>query len=149
EWRSVRLGCGLGNLTVAASSTSCVIRSGARECAPISHVITPNVYSHDEEHKPMQRQTQDLTSLLRSLVSSAALTVLIALATLSLSAQNSVPATAVEAARMPQFASRLAPSATPGIPRRHSPQPNGAAYDNGPVNGQVDAWTLNFGLVTT
>jgi hypothetical protein len=25
----------------------------------------------------------------------------------------------------------------------------GNVYDNGPVNGQVDAWTINFGFVTT
>jgi len=25
----------------------------------------------------------------------------------------------------------------------------GISYDNGPVNGQVDAWTINFGFVTT
>ena len=72
------------------------------------------------------------------------------------SAQNTMPATAVQAARMPQYAKRLAhasntrthaasPASSPG----HGPGEGGATYDNGPVNGQTDAFTLNFGFAVT
>ena len=76
-------------------------------------------------------------------------------------AQNSVPATAAQAAKMPQFAARLAHPATsrmftkssgsvPSDRRRQSLGDGGGSfYDNGPVNGQVDAFTLNFGFAVT
>ena len=59
---------------------------------------------------------------------------------------------------MPQFASRLAHPATPRMSgkspasspnRRPSPEDSGSSYDNGPVNGQVDAFTLNFGYAVS
>jgi uncharacterized repeat protein (TIGR03803 family) len=78
-----------------------------------------------------------------------------------------VPATAREAASLPQFAPRLAhngtlphrasapahgPSCSP-LPRGHGsrkalPQ-DGVIYDNGPYNGTTDAWTINFGFSTS
>ena len=78
-------------------------------------------------------------------------------ATLSADHKN-VPATARQAAQMSQFASRLHPTATPlrstPVPRAHQRQgaiwpQDEIAYDNGPVNGNVDAWTINFGYAVT
>ena len=70
-------------------------------------------------------------------------------------AQNAVPPTARQAAMMPAFNSRLAhptmshmPARPPALSRfRFSPGhplDNNILYDNGPVNGEVDAWTINF-----
>ncbi len=88
-------------------------------------------------------------------------------------AQNSVPATAREAASMPQFAARLAPQAQrhamasqaphPVPPRASSINPrnprtrgqrgwlpdDNTLYDNGPINGNTDAWTINFGFAVS
>ena len=87
-------------------------------------------------------------------------------------AQNSVPPTARQAATMPQFASRLAhPAPTQAASRMRYPaqprasyknplDPRGRAhrggpldaneiYDNGPINGSTDAWTINFGFVVS
>jgi uncharacterized repeat protein (TIGR03803 family) len=59
---------------------------------------------------------------------------------------------------MPEFAKRLAHPATTRTPaksqvsvpsyllRRLPGGGNGIAHDNGPVNGEVDAWTINFGF---
>ncbi len=73
-------------------------------------------------------------------------------------AQKRVPATAREAAASPEWASKLArPSAQPhpnamtladrekgrGLPQ------DSVVYENGPVNGTVDAWTINFGYVVS
>ena len=64
------------------------------------------------------------------------------------SAQNAVPPTARQAAASPAFASRLAHpsrrSPAPRTKRRTSPL-DSVIYSNGPVNGTVDAWTINFG----
>jgi uncharacterized repeat protein (TIGR03803 family) len=109
----------------------------------------------------MQSQPQHLISLLRTIILAGVTGLLITSAALPLPAQNSVPATAAQAARMPQFASRLAHPATSRMPvkspasvpsnrRQHSlGEGGGIAYENGPVNGQIDAWTLNFGFATT
>ncbi len=75
------------------------------------------------------------------------------------SAQNSVPPTAREAAALPEWASKLARPTTPRPtgnspasarmrPHRASPL-DGVLYDNGPVNGTVDAWAINFGYVVS
>jgi uncharacterized repeat protein (TIGR03803 family) len=70
-------------------------------------------------------------------------------------AQNSVPPTAVEAAKMPQFASRLAPPGKPQATRKpaaaNRPRPldGNDFYDNGPINGNTDAWTINFGFIVS
>ena len=74
-------------------------------------------------------------------------------------AQNPVPPTARQAAAMPQFASRLSRhvppeaagkrrAAAPACSRDASPQ-DGVIYENGPVNGTTDAWTINFGYVVS
>jgi uncharacterized repeat protein (TIGR03803 family) len=69
---------------------------------------------------------------------------------------QSVPATAREAASSPRFASRLAPpsggrATQAQHPRRQSscsqrPADDSTIYSNGPINGNVDAWTINFGF---
>jgi len=86
-------------------------------------------------------------------------------------AQNAVPPTARQAASMPQFASKLAHAASPlasRVPysaqprasyknpmsprvrtRRGGPLDANEIYDNGPINGTTDAWTINFGFVVS
>ena len=73
-------------------------------------------------------------------------------------AQNSVPPTAVQAAKMPQFASRLHPGRRVMLPKsqvlarsakRRGPLDSNDIYDNGPINGNTNAWTINFGFITS
>src|SRR6202161_780789 len=80
-------------------------------------------------------------------------------------AQNSVPPTAVQAAKMPQFAAKLharssqnasrLPAAKPRASYKnpHDPRSRGVrpldsndVYDNGPINGTTDAWAINLGM---
>jgi uncharacterized repeat protein (TIGR03803 family) len=99
-------------------------------------------------------QTRALIS--RAIVLAAA-TLIIPSSTLPISAQNSVPASAVQAAKMPQYASRLARPAsqaasrpTPARPgSRNAPEQGPIIYDNGPINGYTYAWTINFGFVVS
>ena len=80
------------------------------------------------------------------------------------SAQNVVPPTAVQAAKMPQFASRLAhpahSQASTQAPRsrrqlgacsqkHRGPLDDNDIYDNGPTNGNTSAWTINFGFIVS
>ena len=100
---------------------------------------------------------------------------LIAGALLDANGQNAVPPTAAQAAKMPQFATRLGavssrqPLATPKDPARfaHPPLPRASfkntgagrldrgpldsvdIYDNGPINGNTDAWAINFGFIVS
>ncbi len=103
----------------------------------------------------MHSQAQNLISLFRAIVLAAVTAFLITSATLPMPAQNSVPSTAVQAARTPQFAKRLAPPAgspNPAHVRRgsRSGQLLGSdIYDNGPINGATDAWGINSGSVTS
>jgi uncharacterized repeat protein (TIGR03803 family) len=101
----------------------------------------------------MPSQAPRITSLFRIIVL-AGITGLLTLAALPMPAQNSVPPTAAQAARAPQFASRLArrPASRPNpAPTRQGsrggPPPDGPIYDNGPINGTVDAWTINSGFI--
>ncbi len=75
-------------------------------------------------------------------------------------AQNAVPPTARQAAMMPAFNSRLAHPTMSHMPARPParsrfrfspgrPLDNNILYDNGPVNGEVDAWTINFGFAAS
>ena len=74
-------------------------------------------------------------------------------------AQNSVPPTAVQAAKMPQYASRLGHPLKRVAPpksqvfakasRHRGPLDSGDIYDNGPINGNTDAWTINFGFIVS
>ena len=87
-----------------------------------------------------------------------AVALLVLLVVVATRAQNPVPPTAREAAASPAFASKLHPATRPAMnkPRasararsgRPLPQ-DGALYDNGPVNGTTDAWTINFGYIVS
>lgn len=71
------------------------------------------------------------------------------------SAQSTVPPTARQAAQSPAFKSKLHPRAGRNPQRPSHPRPRPASpqdvtlYDNGPINGSVDAWSLNYGYATT
>ena len=74
-------------------------------------------------------------------------------------AQNAVPPTAVQASKMPQFASRLAHPAKRLLPpkpqlsqrakTRRDPLDSTTIYENGPIDGNTDAWTINYGFITS
>jgi hypothetical protein len=91
-----------------------------------------------------------------SLVAIAALIIAVAIPGLT---QNSVPPTAVQAAKMPQFASRLAHPARrmsppksqvfAGASKHRRPLDSNDIYDNGPINGNTDAWTIGFGFMVS
>jgi uncharacterized repeat protein (TIGR03803 family) len=90
----------------------------------------------------------------RTIVLAAVATLFVSSASLPMSAQNSVPPTAIQAAKMPQYASRLAPASrpashpTPARPGLRNRQPqDGIIYSNGPIDGTTNAWTINFGFV--
>lgn len=101
----------------------------------------------------MQGQAHHLFSFVRAIVLAAFTALLITPPPSWAQAQGSAPATAVQAARMPQYTSRLARNARPVhsqnvLPAGHLP-PQGDVYDNGPVNGELDAWNINFGFAVT
>jgi uncharacterized repeat protein (TIGR03803 family) len=66
--------------------------------------------------------------------------------------QTAIPATARQAVRMPEFTSRLHRASViasrPARGRSWLP-PDDVIYDNGPINGTTDAWTINFGFAVT
>ena len=107
----------------------------------------------------MHSQARLLTSLFRTVSLAVIATLMMMLATAPAWAQNSVPPTAVQAARMPEFASRLAHPVkrlstpmSPALARaKMHPGPLQAndIYDNGPTNGNTDAWTINFGFIVS
>jgi uncharacterized repeat protein (TIGR03803 family) len=106
----------------------------------------------------MHSQEQSQTPFFR-IISLMAVAALIIAAAVPCLAQNSVPPTAVQAEKMPQFASKLAyPVKRPSSPispalaraRMHrGPLQDNDIYDNGPINGNTDAWTINFGFVVS
>jgi uncharacterized repeat protein (TIGR03803 family) len=104
----------------------------------------------------MQSSAQRNISLFRPIVLAGVAALLITSAALPMPAQNSVPATAVQAAKTPQFAKRLAhpahpvsrPNPTPARQgSRSGPGQGEEIYNNGPTNGTTDAWAINFGSV--
>ena len=103
----------------------------------------------------MHSQARALSSLFRPICLAIIAALLMAVGALSAWAQNSVPPTAVQAAKMPEFASRLAhpvrPQASrkPLAPNHRRPLDSNDIYDNGPTNGNTDAWTINFGYVVS
>ena len=107
----------------------------------------------------MQSQAQPLISLFRAIVLAGVTALLISSAALPMAAQNSVPPTAVQAARTPKFARRLAHQSSrpasrpnPALARKGSrsgPGQFGVIYDNGPIDGTSDAWTINFGYIVS
>jgi uncharacterized repeat protein (TIGR03803 family) len=106
----------------------------------------------------MPSQAQHPTCVFRTILLVGLTALLMPLVVLPMPAQTSVPATASEAAKMPQFASRLHPAARPpsrpdpAVARRGSrggsPQ-GGIVYENGPIDGTTYAWTINFGFVVS
>jgi uncharacterized repeat protein (TIGR03803 family) len=105
----------------------------------------------------MHSKEQSRSLLFRTISLAVIAALLMAVATVPVWAQNSVPPTAVQAAKMPQFASRLAHPARPRAShkplapaRNHrGPLDGNDIYDNGPTNGNTDAWTINFGYIVS
>ncbi len=107
----------------------------------------------------MHRREQSPTSLFRTIFLVAIVIFIVAAAAIPAFAQNSVPPTAVQAAKMPQYASRLAHPARRVSPpksqvfaratKHRGPLDTGDIYDNGPINGNTDAWTINFGFIVS
>jgi len=107
----------------------------------------------------MHSQARSLSSLFRTVSFAMIAALVMMLATVPAWAQNSVPATAVQAAKMPEFASRLAhpvkrpaPLTSPALARarmHRGPLDSNDIYDNGPTNGNTDAWTINFGFIVS
>jgi hypothetical protein len=107
----------------------------------------------------MHRKGQGLSSPLRTISLAIIAVFVITLALIPASAQNSVPPTAVQAAKMPQFASRLAHPAKRLLPPKsqvfarakthRGPLDSSDIYDNGPINGNTDAWSINFGFIVS
>jgi uncharacterized repeat protein (TIGR03803 family) len=100
-------------------------------------------------------QPQALESLFRNIVVGAIVSMSITFVELPLPAQNVVPPTALQAAKVPQFASRLAPPSNRRASRLH-PRPKSRSgpdefllYDNGPINGNTDAWAFSGGAVVS
>ena len=106
----------------------------------------------------MHSRGQRLISLIRAIILAAVTALLITSAALPVAAQSSVPPSAVQAAKLPQFANRLAhaasrpalqkPASARQAPRNRPPQGNDI-YDNGPINGNTDAWVINFGFIVS
>jgi uncharacterized repeat protein (TIGR03803 family) len=106
----------------------------------------------------MHSKSEFRNSILFTISFAAAVALLVLLAVVATRAQNPIPPTAREAAASPAFASKLHPATRPAMrkPRvalssragRPSPQ-DGVNYENGPVNGTTDAWTINYGYIVS
>jgi hypothetical protein len=107
----------------------------------------------------MHRKGQFPTSLFRTIFLVAIAALMIAAVAIPAFTQNSVPPTAVQAAKMPQYASRLAHPAKRLLPpessalrrakARRGPLDPSDIYDNGPIDGNTDAWTINYGFIVS
>ncbi len=115
----------------------------------------------------MQGQAQGVISLFRTIVLAGVAGLLVTSAVVPAPAQDSVPPTARQAVTMQRFAAKLAHGASrisqPTPPRASYKNPadafaptnrgwlpqGGVIYDNGPINGTSDAWTINFGFVVS
>src|SRR5271165_5548124 len=119
----------------------------------------------------MHCKSQLPNSIVWAIAWAAAVALLVLLAVATARAQNPVPPTAREAAASPAFASRLHPARrparkkpwapanargrfaspqSPSCANRYSPDCGGGPpYDNGPINGTADAWTINFGFIVS
>jgi len=107
----------------------------------------------------MSDKSQFRSSILFTLALIAAIVLIVLLAAFPAWAQNPVPPTAREAAALPGYAAKLHPATPPAMNKlraalgtrtgRPSPQNGGVIYDNGPVNGTTDAWTINFGYIVS
>ncbi|MGA2905419.1 MAG: hypothetical protein ABSD98_16450, partial [Candidatus Korobacteraceae bacterium] len=107
----------------------------------------------------MQSQEQSLSSRFRTISLAIIAALVVAVAIVPAWAQNTVPPTAVQAAKMPEFAPRLAHPAKRVAPPKSSalapakgyfhPLQDEWIYNNGPINGTTDARTINFGYVVS
>ena len=110
-----------------------------------------------------KKSTSTIPCLTSVLVVAVILTLIVAYPAL---AQTAVPATARQAASMPQYAARLAHSTNSQQGSQgHQPGPDcpmlsmqgrngfwpldGILYSNGPINGTTDAWVINFGFIVS
>jgi uncharacterized repeat protein (TIGR03803 family) len=105
----------------------------------------------------MRSQAQHPICPFRTIILAGLTALLMPSVVLPMSAQDSVPPSAEQAARMPKFAARLHPASRPAS------RPNAALarqgsrnggqgfpiYDNGPIDGNTYAWTINFGFVVS
>ncbi len=108
-----------------------------------------------------KKQFQDLLlpTILSLVTVVLVMAIVLVLAVVPAWAQNAVPPTAREAAASPAFASRLARHVTPeaagkarasAATRPRTPSPlDSWTYENGPINGTTDAWTINFGYMVS
>ena len=113
-------------------------------------------------------QCSALRSILRTtLAAGFASAFFIAAPTAVLAQKTSQPMTAAEAAKLPQFAAKLAHGRSSVVhtapprasykkpPERFAPTagnwlpPDGIVYTNGGINGQIDAWPINFGFAVS
>ena len=106
----------------------------------------------------MPSQANPLISVFRTILLVGVTALLITWAGPPLSAQSAVPPTAVQAAKTPQFAKRLAhpanrsasPKPVPARQASHRAPGQGTyMYENGPINGNIDAWVINFGFIVS
>ena len=108
----------------------------------------------------MHSKSQFHDSVLSIVLVAAAVGLFVLLAVVSAKSQSVVPRTAREAAQMPEFAQKLArrgmpqnagksPVSAPTSRGRHASPQDDVIYENGPVNGTTDAWTINFGYVVS
>ena len=107
----------------------------------------------------MHGKRQSLSSRFRTISLAIIAALVMAVAIVPAWAQNTVPPTAVQAAKMPEFAQRLAhPGKAHAAPKSSvlartkgyfRPLQDNVIYNNGPINGTTDAWTINFGFITS
>ncbi len=105
----------------------------------------------------MRSKKQSLSLLFRTINLALIAALLVAVAVTPARAQKSAPATAGEAAKMPEYAARLAhrAKAQATLPKSVSrathrgPLQANDIYDNGPTNGNTDGWNFGFGFVVS
>ena len=136
-------------------------RSETRETVPM-----PGTRTHAGGVGLSRRATKASIALLLAMLALIFFFLYAALTAQAAQAQASVPRTAREAARMPQFAARLraGQNASRGAQSYHlqsayrnplRSRQGGAlptddiVYTNGPINGTTDAWNINFGFIVS
>ncbi len=106
----------------------------------------------------MRSQSEFHGSVLSPILTAIVAALFVLLAVISARPQNPVPPTAREAAALPEFVAKLHPATRPAMnkpqaaARSRTGQPlpqDGVIYENGPVNGTTDAWTINFGYIVS
>jgi uncharacterized repeat protein (TIGR03803 family) len=100
----------------------------------------------------MRGKAEFRSSIAFTISFATAVALLVLLVVVATRAQNPVPPTAREAAASPALASKLHPATRPATkkPRASAlPQQNQVIYENGPVNGTTDAWTINYGYIVS